>query len=61
MQLISVTVSLVIADGNGHKAWQSADQTLNFKSNDDNLDFNDRNLDANDNYSGGLLFVGSVS
>lgn len=42
------------------KSWQSADNSLYFKANDDNLDFNDNgNLgNANDNYSGALLFLG---
>jgi len=42
------------------KLWQSADYSLNFKANDDKLDFDntDNLADANDNYSGGLLFLG---
>lgn len=40
--------------------WQSAEYSLSFNPNDDQLDFNDRNLDANDHYSGGLLFLGIV-
>jgi len=40
------------------KSFQSADNSLYFKANDDNLDANDNgNLgNANDNYSGGLFF-----
>ncbi len=41
--------------------WQSAENSLNFKANDENLEFNNRNLNANDNYSGGLLVLGSLS
>lgn len=41
-------------------SWQSADNSLYFKANDDKLDVNDNgNLDnANDNYSGGLVLLG---
>lgn len=41
-------------------SWQSAEYSLNFKANDDNLNFDntDNLANANDNYSGGLLFVG---
>jgi len=47
-------------DGKGQIFWQSADYSLNFKANDDKLDFNntDNLANANDNYSGGLLFLG---
>jgi|GEM_PF-3195591 len=40
--------------------WQSSENSLYFKANDDNANFDNRaNLaDANDNYSGGLLFIG---
>ena len=40
--------------------WQSAEYSLNFKANDDKLDFDNKsNLDnANDNYSGGLFVLG---
>ena len=39
---------------------QSVDYSLNFKANDDKLDFDntDNLANANDNYSGGLLFLG---
>jgi hypothetical protein len=47
-----------ITEGKRQKLWQSAEHSLNFKANDDNLDFDNRNLDANDNYSGGVLFLG---
>lgn len=40
------------------KFWSSADYSLYFKANDNNLNFNHRNLNANDNYSGGLLLLG---
>ncbi|MFA4880160.1 MAG: hypothetical protein WC650_00850 [Candidatus Doudnabacteria bacterium] len=41
-------------------SWQSVDNSLYFKANDDKLNFdNTDNLGyANDNYSGGLLFLG---
>ena len=47
-------------DGKRQKFWQSADYSLNFKANDDKLDFDntDNLANANDNYSGGLLFLG---
>jgi len=46
----------------GTNYWQSPDDSLYFKANDDNLNFDNRgNLaDANDNYSSGLLFFGSA-
>jgi hypothetical protein len=42
--------------------WQSPGHSLYFKANDDRLNFNNRgNLgNANDNYSSGLLFLGSA-
>jgi len=47
-------------DGKGQISWQSTDYSLNFKANDDKLDFDntDNLANANDNYSGSLLFVG---
>ena len=50
----------MIKDGKRQISWQSADYSLNFKANDDKLDFNntDNLANANDNYSGGLLFLG---
>ena len=41
--------------------WQSAENSLNFKANDENLDFDNRNLNANDNYSSGFVLLGSLS
>lgn len=40
--------------------WQSSENSLYFKANDDKANFDNRgNLaNANDNYSGGLLFLG---
>lgn len=42
------------------KIWQSRENSLYFKANDDNANFDNRsNLDnANENYSGGLVFRG---
>ena len=50
----------MVKDGKRQISWQSADYSLNFKANDDKLDFNntDNLANANDNYSGGLLFLG---
>lgn len=45
-------------DGTGQPQEQSAENSLNFKANDDQLEFNNRNLKANENYSSGLLFLG---
>jgi len=42
------------------KSWQSPEYSLNFKANDDNLNFNntDNLADTNGDYSGGLLLLG---
>ncbi|MBU2036831.1 hypothetical protein KJ866_01305 [Patescibacteria group bacterium] len=42
--------------------WQSPDYSLNFKADDDNLNFDNRSDlgEANGNYSSGLLFLGSA-
>jgi len=49
----------VFKDGKRRISWQSVN-SLNFKANDDKLNFDntDNLANANDNYSGGLLFLG---
>lgn len=55
-----MAVSPVLLDGKRQIFWQSSDHSLNFKANDDKLDFDntDNRANAYDNYSGGLFFLG---